>query len=237
MPRHHASKRKSRHSKPTVSHLAHQMAAMKMLARKPLKYYEYPDTVVNWMAAGTGQLTSFSYLLNEITEGTTVTQRVGDKVKNRFIRIKVGLTQNISAPTTATQTMIRIVLLIKKQTDNAIPNAPVATNSSTYLAEAGEPAMDPANVILSPKNPNISRFYTVLHDKVYTPDTNSDTRTMTVNINKRLNLNTVYQQGAGAIVSDITTGELWLVFYRSITTPDVTLSLLTEFNSRLYFTD
>lgn len=223
-PRKHRSSKK--HPKKRMN-VQREISALKGSMRPALKYYGTSNTP-DWTS-----VSQYGYVLNNVAEGVSDGQRTGIHIRCKWVQVNIALTQNITTITSPTQTFIRVVLMIIKELTSTAPEAPfLPGNEQAYLAQS-ETGTGVVSNILNVRNPTMYSNYTVLHDKVYTPDTNSDTRTMSIRINKRLNLNTdFYQTPPGGAIQK---GQLYLMFFRDVV--DTTTTLLTTYNSRVFYTN
>nr|WAE42304.1 MAG: capsid protein [Cressdnaviricota sp.] len=221
--RRHRLNTKPKHKK---GDLRRQVATIKSQMKPALKYFDLGG-FPNWTS-----VQQVGYQLNVVPEGTADDNRTGLHILNKWVQVNIAFTTNITTPTTATQSMIRVVLMLIKEQIQIEPEQPNLTNPQSYLGLANETGPGSGNGVLATRNPTMYSDYTVLHDKVYTPDTNSDSRTMTVKINKRLNLKTTFYQGS----TQIQKGSVYLMMFRDQLDTG-TATILTAWNSRVFYTD
>lgn len=288
MPRKTHHRKARRHAKkPTINRIEHQLAAIKVSARKPHRYFDIDDYNLDWTGSFNinNQGASYAFALNHISQGAGFANRIGNQVMNKHLNIKINLATNYlsnsavgstaypvipytgsSLGTYGTLGAIRIALLWQKSAEFTGPSSvPIANpvesvvyNPTSYLASTqpyfgtfigsgNDFLIDPYSNILANRNPDAFDTYTVLHDKVYNPQI-ATSRRMEVHINKRMNAKTTFapwtasnssgSSNTNAYTNYPTSGLLWLCFWRDLSTPDtVSDTLITEFTSRLTFTD
>ncbi len=89
-------------------------------------------------------------LLNGIGDGDTAITRQGLQLTNRHLRLRVYLATGTSA------TRTRIVLLIDRQPNGALPTA-------AQLFQQATPGLE---TVLSPRNQNFKKRFTILYDRL-----------------------------------------------------------------------
>lgn len=227
MPRKNNSLRKrSKKTTNSVAKLSKQMLALKTSLKPELKYHDQA-AAVTFLAPDN----FYRVVLNQTTQAVNDISRIGNTIKCKWVSVKVDLLQQdtLTTATTPQAGSIRIVLLLSKSPMYVDPTDVTPGYPTYLLSQAVGSAID------SYRDPASKEQWSVLHDKVYTPDTNSDTRTMRISINKRLNF--ITQQDATNNV--ITRGTIWLVMYRNQFDPvaPAPTPLLTSYQSRVYFSD
>lgn len=151
--------------------------------------------------------------LNNISQGLSDTQRVGDSVKMLGLRFKIHVDLN-----TVGEALVRCILMYDKE--NTI-------NSETQFIETtGVP-----NSIESPFDVDTRNKYTILHDKVYSMS-NGNKRILYINLNKKLNKHCQFQAGT----TTITKGRLRFWIYTD--TSDLLVAKPQWYGySRVYYQD
>lgn len=135
-------------------------------------------------------------LLNGLTKGTDINQRVGNSIKMVSIDVGVLVTRNTA---TTTNNYIRCAIILDKS-----PNGVAMTAAEMYAASA-------ANPILSPRNlSNRNRFVTL---KDWVVDVGNAGNRPSVHMKKfrKLQLHTTYNTGNAGTIADITENAIYFV--------------------------
>jgi len=133
--------------------------------------------------------------MNGLVKGDNASNREGDQVRNISFRIH-GTALKASAATT---TILRVLLIIDKQSNNGTP----------AVADILETAGSGAYIAL----PNINgrRRFVILRDVSFSLDTGS-MAIRPIDIYLKLNMKTLYQSSANAgTAADIESNTLWLL--------------------------
>ena len=148
--------------------------------------------------------------LSNIAQGDTTNTRDGASVKIVSVRFSYSITGHASAP----QTLVRIMLVCDKQTNEAI-----------YANDDLLEDISLADNIVSPRNLNNQRRFNVLYDKIHKFSNTGEQAVHRV-FHKKLQLKLRYDNSAAAITS-LTQSSLSLVQFsdQATNTPLITSSI------------
>lgn len=185
---------------------------------RALKYLNTEQKFIDNQQTENAVTSTFNVVdLVNTTQGDTGTSRDGRQIKLTSILHKFTIAANATAATNLT----RIILLIDKQ-----PNGATVTPAD-YLTD-----VTINDSIVSPRNlDNIKRF-TLLYDKVFTTTASASTRRISRKFYKKLNMIVRYDGNAGD-VTDLTTRNVVLL---TVGDQAVNGALLTSF-IRIRFVD
>jgi len=163
-----------------------------MLASSGFKYLfntedKYQDIAITTTVDNSGLVT----LLNGLTQGTTVSTRIGDSVKWVNITVSWSLTISVSAATT----FVRIILFRDKQCDGAAPNTFV-----NLLMSASYDAL---------YNPVYSNRFVVIYDNKVGLNTGDD-QVYVGDRSFNQTFHTRYGLGNAGTIADIATNSCYL---------------------------
>lgn len=178
---------------------------------------KFVDTSFTGAAAVGASTFSAAQLLNGLANGTSASTRVGRQVNMKSLLIRYTITLN---PTTVAGGAVRMLVVYDKQANAA---APVITD--VLLADG----------FLAPNNiSNRDRFVT-LCDVITPPIGTAGDYASSDVVYKKINLETMFNEGVSGTIADITSGSIYLFFAQSgqMTTAAPSLS----YRSRIRYTD
>ncbi len=149
---------------------------------------KYLDTVVGTTVNNTG----FTQLLNGLTQGNGVSNRVGDSI--RIVNLIMNLSFTISA--SATTTFIRCIIFVDNESQGAAPSA-----FTNLLISANYNAL---------YNPAYSRRFKTQFDELVALNSGGD-ECVVYSRDIKLNYHPRYGLGNAGTVADIATGSLYFV--------------------------
>lgn len=158
-----------------------------------------------------------TFLLNNITPGSLATNRIGRKItmKSLYIRATVQL-----AATSTRGDSVRMIVFYDKQANAATPVvADVLADDSFY----------------SPNNLSNRDRFVVLCDRVFDPIATSGDLTASMEVYKKINLETMFNADVAGGVGDITSGSVYIMFAQQGTI--LTANPTAAWYARIRYTD
>ena len=184
--------------------------------RGELKYVDVPDTLTTFTDGGLG------FLLNGLAPGTGASQRIGKKVTLKSIQLRASIGASI-AGASPFQGMCRVFILYDKQTNASLP-----TIGNILETVHGT----------SPMNMDNRERFVVLYDRQIALDQNGGNVSSQIKMYKRLNLTTVFNNGAAGTVADINSGSILIVFIsEQVNNTPATNSPVVRWYSRIRYED
>lgn len=156
-------------------------------------------------------------LLNGMTVGSSIDQRVGREVTLRSIQFQYVVRAN----TAGVDQQVRVALVYDRQTNGAAP--------------AFNDVFDYSNVTAARKLENRKRFR-ILYDRTYTLNAIGEPGAQVARrFYRRLRHPVTFNSGSTGLVADITTGSFYLLFLS--TQAAGTNAALLDYNTRVRYTD
>lgn len=184
-----------------------------------MKYWSPPEQkFLDTTALGINTSAPRIILLNGIAEGTGVSQRVGRKIKMTSVQGRMS----VYVSTATTSPSVRCMIVYDMQTNSTL----AGLGDILQVFTAGSD-------FISPYNLNNRDRFRVLWDKTYTVNAVNNERA-TFKFYKKLKLDTVYDN-TGAIIDDISTGSLLLLFFSSDRT--VAANPVVDYYARVRYMD
>lgn len=194
MPKRFYKKRRFKRRRSGIAKIKRQLKALS--SHQELKYWDYNDSgdVINITAK---EAPEDPECLNVITQGTTSTTRIGDKISAKRCTIH----GYISGTALTEDAIIRVVVFRSKQNNNA-------------LADWGDLFQDSTDsTVTSFRRWDTKKLYKVYSDQTYTMGVAADegvTSLIPFNINIKLKNNVHYTANTGA-VTDIRTNAMYII--------------------------
>lgn len=186
-----------------------------MLASAGFKYlFNTEDKYLDDSFSASVDTTGATMLINGMTQGTGVSNRLGDEI--RIVRFLCNISLTISA--SATTTFARVIIFRDEQCDGAGPGF-----TSNLLLSASYNAL---------YNPTYSKRFFVFFDKIIALNSNGD-ECWVFDFNKTLGFHTRYGLGNAGTIADIATNSFYVAYISDQATNKPTLAL----NSRMLFVD
>lgn len=204
------------------------LAKVNMLAaqlRPELKFHDVIGTMSDltiFDATSDPTGTFHVFALNRVPLGTDADERIGNNILNKWVTVRGG----IYTTNTVGGDLVRVILGLWHPGDGA----------TGFVMGDVLNVSSPMNIGATYRV-DTKMNYTILSDKVYTPDTNSNERSLSFKINRRLN----YKTALSEPTNDINHGLVFLIFYGAPITSTRTMSASSAVtltaNSRVYYTD
>lgn len=141
-------------------------------------------------------------LLNGITQGVDQNNRVGNRVRMKYARIRINLSQASNTPASIRESMHRIIIFIDKQANGALPA------SSDLLTTTGATAEE----YLSPIKIQSKKRFQILYDRYHTLQVHGGSvnvpQTTSIEIKLKLKKKIVQYKGTTNGITDLQTNSL-----------------------------
>lgn len=182
-----------------------------------LKFTDVTNTLTLGVAAATWTTPGPNFLLNGLVPDSTATGRIGRKInmKSLYLRMTYSLagTSTFGGPA-------RVIVVYDKQ---ANAQAPAVTD--ILLADS----------MLSPNNLSNRDRFVVLLDQMFDPISTAGNQVVSMEVYKKINLETMFNAGNAGTIGDITSGSVYILAAQAGFIGTAAPSI--NFRSRIRYTD